>query len=267
MIHTMQQIYDREILILCPSKNRAKSCTTHKVLPSVKYFVGPDEYEEYLKNVEEKNLVRLPEGIQVPPMGKCRTLNWILDNYKTNDNIILFTDDDIEKIFRIDFLDDKNKAKKLEENELKILIAKMGFIAKSIGAKIGGFACLSGSPDTLQMGLLNGFKFTQKKYIDGKAFIIYEDDGTRYDEELYLKEDIDFNCQSLLKNKRTFSAQFVCFAGKALTNSGGVVDVRNEAEELRQGAKMIDKYGQMLILRVSNRGKGVRRKAVQFGIK
>ncbi len=82
-----------------------------------------------------------------------------------------------------------------------------------------------------------------------------------------MKEDIDFNCQSLLKNKRTLSAKFVCFVGKALTNDGGVVDVRNNEEELKQGEKMIDKYGQMLVLRVSNRGKGVRRLAVQFGIR
>lgn len=142
----------------------------------------------------------------------------------------------------------------------------MKFIADKIGAKIGGFACVSSS-DVLQMGASNGFKFTQKKYIDGKAFIIYTDDGTRYDEELYLKEDIDFNCQSLLKNKRTLSAQFVCFSGVALTNKGGCVDVRSTEKELEQGSKMIKKYGDMLILRISTKGQGVRKKAVQFGIR
>lgn len=262
----MQKIYNKEILFLCPSKGRAKSCTTHKILPSVKYFVSPEEYTDYAQTVGGDNVVKLPEDIQVSPVGKCRTLNWLLDNYKTKDNIILFTDDDIQNIFRVDFLD-KNKAKETNEEELKILISKLKFIADNIGAKIGGFACLSGTPDVLQMGLSSGFRLTQKKYIDGKATIIFDDDGTRYDESLFLKEDIDFNCQSLLKNKRTLSAQFVCFVGKALTNDGGVVDVRNNEEELKQGEKMIDKYGQMLVLRVSNRGKGVRRLAVQFGIR
>lgn len=266
MMFTTQKIYEREILFLCPSKGRAKSCTTHKVIPSVKYFVAPEEYEEYVENVGENNVVKLPEGIQVAPSGKCRTLNYILDNYKTDDNVIMFTDDDIKNIFRIDFCNN-NKARELTEEELRIVIAKLKFIADNIGAKIGGFACLSGSPDTLQMGMSNGFKLTQKKYIDGKATIIFTDDGTRYDENLYLKEDIDFNCQSLLKNKRTLSAQFCCFVGKALTNSGGVVDVRSNEEELRQGRIMIEKYGQMLRLRVSNKGNGVRRKAVQFGIR
>lgn len=265
MIRTTQKIYEKEILFLCPSKGRAKTCTTHKVLPSVKYFVAPEEYETYCDNVSADNVIKLPEGIQIAPMGKCRTLNYILDNYKTDDNVIVFTDDDINSIHRIDFLDN-NKARPLTEEELKIFIAKLKFIADEIGAKIGGFACLS-TPDTLQMGLSNGFKLTQKKYIDGKAFIVYTDDGTRYNEDLYLKEDIDFNCQSLLKNKRTLSAQLVCFVGKALSNGGGVVDVRSNEEELRQGGKMIDQYGQMLKLRVSNKGNGVRRKAVQFGIR
>lgn len=117
------------------------------------------------------------------------------------------------------------------------------------------------------MGLNSRFKLTQKKYIDGKAFIIYEDDGTRYDESLYLKEDIEFNCQSLVKNKRTLSAQFVCFSGKALTNKGGVVDVCSSAEELRQGAIMLERYSGMLRIMQSTRGDGVRKKAVQFGLK
>ena len=265
MMYTTQAIYEKEILFLCPSKGRAKTCTTHKVLPDVKYLVSPEEHDDYCDNVGENNVLRLPEGIQVAPMGKCRALNYALDNYKTNGNMVLFTDDDIVKIYRIDFLD-KNKAKEITVDELRIVLSKMKFIADNIGAKIGGFACLS-TPDTLQMGLSNRFKLTQKKYIDGKATIVFDDDGTRYDEKLYLKEDIDFNCQSLLKNKRTLSAQFVCFVGKALSNSGGVVDVRSNDEELRQGSMMIKKYGQMLRLRVSNSGSGVRRKAVQFGIK
>lgn len=82
-----------------------------------------------------------------------------------------------------------------------------------------------------------------------------------------MKEDIEFNCNSLMKNKRTLSAQFVCFQGKALANSGGVVDVRSKEEELRQAEKMFDLYGDMLKVRVSNIGKGVRRNAVQFGIR
>ena len=84
---------------------------------------------------------------------------------------------------------------------------------------------------------------------------------------MYLKEDIDFNCASLRKNKRTLSAQFVCFSGKALTNRGGVCDVRSVEKELEQGAKMLQKWGDMLILRISTKGQGVRKKAVQFGIR
>ena len=115
---------------------------------------------------------------------------------------------------------------------------------------------------------MNGhYRLLQKKYIDGKAFIVYDDDGTRFDEELYLKEDIEFNCQSLVKNKRTLSAPFVCFSGKALTNKGGVCNVRTDAEELRQGSIMLDRYSGMLIVRRSTKGDGVRRKAVQLGFK
>lgn len=265
MTPTMQTLYDRDILIACPSKGRAKTCTTHKVLPSVVYFVSEDEYDEYVKYVGEKNVVKVSRDIQCSPFGKCRTLNYILDNYKTDENVILFTDDDIHHIKRVDFLD-KWSSKDCSEEEIKCLLCKMKFIADSIGAKIGGFASVS-SCDILQMGASSGFKFTQKKYIDGKAFIIFSDDNTRYDEELYLKEDIDFNCASLKKNKRTLSAQFVCFSGKALTNRGGVCDVRSTELELEQGAKMLNKWGSMLTLRISTKGQGVRKKAIQFGIK
>lgn len=260
----MQTIYEKEVLFCCPSLGRASTCSTHLVLPSVKYFVREDELEEYAKRVPRENLIAVGKDIQCPPSGKCRTLNWILDNYKTEDNIIMFTDDDIQHIKRIDFT--LNKSVDTNEAELVILIQKLAWIAKQIGAKIGGFACLS-SYDELQMGMSAHFKLSQKKYIDGKAFIIYEDDGTRYDEKLYLKEDIEFNCQSLLKNKRTLSAQFVCFSGKALTNKGGVVDVRTSEEEVRQGEIMLERYSGMLRIMKSTRGDGVRKKAVQFGLK
>lgn len=260
----MQEIYNKKVLFCCPSLGRAETCSTHELLPSVLYFVRESEFDEYAKHVPIANLVKVSDKIQCPPSGKCKTLNWILDNYKTDDNIIVFTDDDIQHIWRIDFT--RNKSIETNEFELTIFIQRLAWIAKNIGAKIGGFACLKSS-DELQMGLNSRFKLTQKKYIDGKAFIIYEDDGTRYDESLYLKEDIEFNCQSLVKNKRTLSAQFVCFSGKALTNKGGVVDVRSSAEELRQGAIMLERYSGMLRIMQSTRGDGVRKKAVQFGLK
>lgn len=216
----MQEIYRTKVLICCPSKGRAKTCTTHKVLPDVKYFVSEDEYDDYVANVGVDRVEKVSNEIQCPKFGKCRTLNYILDNYKTDDNVILLTDDDIKTVKRIDFLE-KWKVKECSQKELCILLCKLKFIADSIGAKIGGFASVSSS-DVLQMGASNGFKLTQKKYIDGKAFIVFTDDGTRYDENFYLKEDIEFNCHSLTKNKRTLSAQFVCFSGKALTNGGGV---------------------------------------------
>lgn len=255
-----------EILFCCPSRGRAKTCTTHKVLPSVKYFVGHDEYKDYCDSVGKEFVVDVGEGLQVPPSGKCKTLNWILDNYKTDDNIILFTDDDIKRISRMDFLK-KRETKICTEEDLKNLLVKMKVIARGMGAKIGGFCCVGGDKDFIAMGGLSGYCFCEKGYIDGKAFIIFDDDGTRYDENLYLKEDIDFNCQSLEKNKRTLSAKFVVFVGKALTNNGGVCDVRTTERELEQGAMMIRKHGNMLSLRTSRRGNGVRKNAVQFGIR
>lgn len=257
---------EKEILICCPSKNRPDTCTTHKVLPSVKYFVGADEYEQYVANVGVEHVVNVGEGLQVPPAGKCKTLNWILDNYKKPNNIILFTDDDIKKVSRLDFLA-KRETKACEESELKELLQKMAVIANGMGAMIGGFCCVGGDKDFIAMGGTNGYVFGEKCYIDGKAFIVFQDDGTRYDEELYLKEDIDFNCQSLKKNKRTLSAKFVVFVGKALTNKGGVCDVRTTEEELRQGAMMLKKHGNMLKLQSSRQGNGVRKNAVQFGIR
>lgn len=262
----MQKIYNKEILIFAPSKGRASTCSTHNVLPSVVYVISEDEFEEYKKFVPEKNLLCVKRNIQEKPVGKVRTLNYLLDNYKTNDNIILFTDDDIKKIYRADFLK-KWELKPTNEDEIKILLAKLSLIAKGIGAKIGGFACLSGGGDLMQMGGPYGYKLIEKAYIDGKAFIIYEDDGTRFDETLYLKEDIDFNCQSLLKNKRTLSPRFICFCGQALTNKGGCVDIRTTEKELEQGSLMLKKYGDMLVLRKSSRGNGVRKNAIQFGIK
>ena len=260
----MQKIYEKEVLFFAPSLGRADTCSTHEVIQSVKYVVAESEAEAYSRHVPLQNIEIVSDQIQCAPSGKCRTLNWILDTFKTDDNVIVFTDDDIKSIAKVDF--ENNEETATTEEEIVICVQKLAFIAKQIGAKIGGFSALS-SADSMLMGLTNRYKLTQKKYIDGKAFIVYEDDGTRFDESLFLKEDIDFNCQSLLKNKRTLSAGFVCFVGKALTNKGGVVSVRTDEEELRQGAIMLEKYSGMLRTRVSTVGNGVRKKAVQLGLR
>lgn len=195
-------------------------------------------------------------------------MNWILDNYAKKYDIIFFTDDDIKKIGRVYFGEDENKPDKADWEEVKICLSHMKFIADKIGAKIGGFSCLENSFDKMQMGGGGGkFALIQKKYIDGKAFIIYSDDGTRYDEELYLKEDIAFNCESLLKNKRTLSVPFVCVSGKALVNKGGVCDVRTMDLEIEHARKLIYKYGDMVRPFINKKTtKGVRSQPVQLRI-
>lgn len=260
----MQGIYDREVLFFAPSLGRGDTCSTHMAIPSVKYVVAESEAEEYAKRVPATNIEVVSDEIQCKPSGKCRTLNFILDTFKTKDNIIVFTDDDIKQIYKVDF--ENNEETLVSEEEVVLCVQKLAFIAGKIGAKIGGFSALS-SADSMMMGLTNRYKLTQKKYIDGKAFIVYEDDGTRFDESLFLKEDIEFNCHSLVKNKRTLSAGFVCFVGKALTNKGGVVSVRTDEEELRQGAIMLERYSGILRTRTSTTGNGVRKKAVQFGLR
>lgn len=257
---------DYSILVACPSAGRADSCTTHKVFDDVVYFVDESEYKEYKKRWS--NVVAVPMGVNVRPAGKCRTLNWILDNYAKKYDVIFFTDDDITKIGRVYFGKEGNKTDIVDWENVKICIRHLKFIADKIGAKIGGFSCLGNSFDKLQMGGSVGkYPLIQKKYIDGKAFIIFSDDGTRYDEELFLKEDIAFNCESLLKNKRTLSVPFVCVCGKALTNKGGICDVRTMDKEIEHARKLIQKYGDMVRPIINKRTtKGVRSQAVQLKI-
>lgn len=256
---------DYSILVACPSVGRADSCTTHKVIDEVVYFVDESEVEAYRKTWS--NVVAVPAGVNVRPSGKCRTLNWILDNYSSEFDIIYFTDDDIYKFGRIDFLDE-NKPIDSDWEHTKNVVFQLKEIADKIGAKIGGFSCLSDCHDRINAGGTSGYKLVQKKYIDGKAFIIFSDDGTRYDEELFLKEDIDFNCQSLLKNKRTLSAPFVVVCGKALKNKGGVCDIRTMQKEIEHARKLIYKAGDMVSPIIPRKiTKGVRSQAVQMKIR
>lgn len=253
------------ILVACPSAGRASTCTTHKLINDVVYFVDEGEADGYMKIWGK--VVVLPSGVNVRPNGKCKTLNYVLDNYFDKYDIIYFVDDDLEKFGRMDFLN-KNKGIQANWVEVRNVIFHLKEIADKIGAKIGGFSCL-GSFDRLQMGGTGDYRLMQKKYIDGKSFIHFADDGIRYDEELYLKEDICFNCESLLKNKRNLCAPFVVVKGKALTNKGGVVDVRTLEKEIEHGRKLIKKVGDMVSVRLvnANRSNGVRGQAVQMKIR
>lgn len=254
------------MLVACPSAGRASTCTTHRLIDEVVYFVDESEAEGYRK-VWDKVVV-LPSGVNVRPNGKCKTLNYVLDNYFDKYDLIYFVDDDLEKFGRTDFLN-KNKGIQASWGEVRNVIFHLKEIADKIGAKIGGFSCLGGIDDKIQMGGTSNYRLMQKKYIDGKSFIHFADDGIRYDEDLFLKEDICFNCESLLKNKRNLCAPFVVVKGKALTNKGGVVDVRTQELEIEHARKLIKKVGDMVSVRLVNASKsnGVRGQAVQMKIR
>lgn len=102
-----------------------------------------------------------------------------------------------------------------------------------------------------------------------KDVIIVETDGTQL--VAVKRNDVDLDSREgremALADNATVKAEFVVFVGKALTNKGGVCDVRTIEEELRQGARMIEKHGAMLKLQTSRNGNGVRKNAVQFGIR
>ena len=216
--------------IAIPTHNRPNVTTLNllnKVFncSDIHLFVNDEEQAELYSS--HKGLCEI---VVTHTKGIQKARNAILD-YFPKDEYIVMLDDDIEEVLKLSSgtREDGLVKKKLEHmdgKEIKEFMEYAFKICKINSTKLWGI-----------YPVMNPF-FMSKK-INNKGFIIGSFCGIinsdiRFDDNLPLKEDYQFTADHIIKHKKIARFDYVTAKIKHYTNTGGVVDLRNEKKTLEK---------------------------------
>ena len=230
-----------KIKYVSPSYKRSDCCLILDSFSKVKVYVADFEYEDYCKhNPKHKDrIVKCPKGIQ--GNGKSKCMNWMLDNLWDDDtDAIIMMDDDISGIKR----HIKNgKDEDVSEEDYYELVERWVLLGKEWGC---GMFALSPSSDPIVYDEYAPFRL--HGYCDGQVTGWIQKNELRYDEELTIKEDVDFALKNWQKYHKALRIEKYYPKSKSFSdNKGGCNVFRSSEEEKRQFVIMQKKWGADII--------------------
>ncbi len=229
-----------KIKYIVPSYKRAKEITTLDYLKKAKVVVAENELDEYIKNnphIEKDRFIACPNEYQ--GKGKPRVLNWVLDNLFVDCDALIELDDDIHE-YRAHIKNGKDRI--LREEEVYDIFENNCRLAKEWGCGIWGL-----SPNSDPLVYDEFLPFRLHAYIDGGTVGHIEKNELRYDEELSVKEDVDYFLQNLKKYHKALRIEKYYINKESFTNKGGANVIRTSELEKEQFKRMQKKWGSDII--------------------
>ena len=229
-----------KIKYIVPSYGRAKTITTLDYLSRAVVVVAEREYEEYRKYHPQYGSERFlvcPDDVQ--GYGKPKVLNWILENCFDDCDVLIELDDDIHG-YMAHVRNGKDRM--LDEDEVYEVFENNSRLAKEWGCGIWG---LSVNSDPISYREFQPFSL--HAYIDGGTVAHIEKNELRYDEELSVKEDVDFFLQNIKKYHKALRVEKYYINKESFTNAGGANAIRTKKLEQEQFKRMQEKWGSKII--------------------
>lgn len=229
-----------KIKYVIPSYKRAKEITTLDYLKKSVVVIAENELEDYMKynpHIEKERFITCPNEYQ--GHGKPKVLNWILDNLFDDCDALIELDDDIHE-YKAHIKNGKDRT--LTEEEVYSIFENNCRLAKEWGCGIWGL-----SPNSDPM-VYDEFKpFRLHAYIDGGTVGHVVKNELRYDEELSVKEDVDYFLQNIKKYHKALRIEKYYINKESFTNSGGANAIRTSELEKEQFKRMQKKWGSNII--------------------
>lgn len=229
-----------KIKYLVPSYRRAKTMTTLDYLSKAVVVVSEDEIEEYKRyhpQYSDDRFIVCPREFQ--GKGKPKILNWILDTQFEDCDAIIELDDDIHAYMA----NVKNgRSRPLSEAEVYEIFENNCNLAQEWGCAIWG---LNINSDPLSYDEFKPFRL--HAYIDGGTVGHVTRNELRYDEELSVKEDVDYFLQNLKKYHKALRVEKYWINKESFTNEGGANAIRTSELEKEQFTRMQQKWGSKII--------------------
>lgn len=232
--------YEMRIKYVVPSYKRAKTISTLDYLSRAVAVVAEREVEEYKKNhpgISEERFIVCPDDYQ--GKGKPRVLNWILDNLFDDCDVLVEMDDDIT-CYMAHVKNGNDRV--LAEDEVYEIFENISRLAVEWGCGMWGI-----SPNSDPLVYDEFVPFRLHAYIDGGTVGHVIKNELRYDEELSVKEDVDFFLQNIKKYHKALRVEKYYVRKESFTNEGGANEIRTEELEQEQFTRMQKKWGSNVI--------------------
>jgi hypothetical protein len=219
--------------IFIPTKGRFDKCKTANLIGNYEklfLIVEPQDYENYLKNYGDYNIIQLPfnnKGLSYARnfvRDYCYT-NGIKDFWLLDDDISYFYERTGTKLERISF-------------ETALSNSRDFFIENEVAV---------GSLEYRQYAWSSKKRMVENSFCDSAVFINNElTQGIRYNEELKLKIDRDFCIKVIKSGAKTARDTFYAFSVPPNgSNKGGLKEVAYDVgnTELNMCLKMVEIHG------------------------
>lgn len=220
-----------DIRIFSPSYNRADLVKTQAYLPFVKYVIHEFDQESY--KAKGHDVIVCPDEIRG---NIARVRNWILDQNKVADCVVML-DDDIKAVTR--WRDQKIQV--LTPDEVRELIEVATVMTLDMGIHLWGVNCI------IDKGAYREYTpFSLLSYCSA-TFCGHVRSELRYDERFSLKEDYDMTLQQIHKYGRVLRFNMISYKVDHYNVAGGCSVYRNSKKELEQIARLQAKWGKKVV--------------------
>lgn len=227
--------------IFRPTYNRSNNLKGVDYFKGAKYVICEKQKDDYLKVLDNKNMVIIPDDDD-GSISKKR--NWMLKNLPRP---YVSIDDDINYILMMEGRS-KEKSKFIQYKMIDREIINDVFIhytnlAYQLECKMWG-VMQRNSGDEREY---KEFKpFTLKNVVLG-PFHCHLEHTLLYDENMLAKEDYDMAIQQLNKYRKILRVDKLAIKGEQATNQGGIVSMRSLDYELEGAKRIMNKWGSNII--------------------
>lgn len=244
-----------KISINIPTYGRAGNIQTFKYLPSSTFWVHEFEVEEYKKFHIGIIISVLPDKIRG---NIARVRNYILKKREKDNDVVVFFDDDMSKIF---YFENNKKVFLDNESDVIDLLKKYSKLAMLFGVKLWGSNIV---PD--KKAYMEYTPFSMLSYISASFSCFLKGNNLYYDERFSLKEDYDMLIQQIDKYRRVLRINKLFYEKKGVEQVGGCSSYRNVRKEIEQIKKLQKKWGKHIVKEDTKKEKNASKKIKSFDI-
>lgn len=189
------------------SRGRARTMTTHRLVPDAVLVVPKSELELYSGFDHEK--VAIPDDLS----GVSQVRNWIVERFKGDDAVVMFDDDITACVCMVSL-----RTRKLSTEETRQMVLNSAYDARGAGARLFGWHQRS-DPRLLQ----RNDPFGVHHWVGGVVGVVRDHGGgvPKWDELLKCKCDIDATMTELMENRLVWNEARFCFVQERDKNLGG----------------------------------------------
>lgn len=224
-----------KISVCCPSYKRSIKVKTVDYIPTIRVYVDPSEFGDYVLNNPGTKIIACDEGVQG---NLCRVRNYIIRKELEENDAVCIVDDDLSGLYYWE----QQVAVKIRMEEIADFLNKHTIMAKDLKVYLWGININKDKQIYREYSPISTLS-----YIGGPFMVFLKGNNCWFDERFSLKEDYDMTLQQLNLNRCILRFNKFFYDVKQGKQKGGCASYRSYTEEERQLNDLIKKWGSSIV--------------------